>query len=114
MKWIICKSCRGAGSRAPMRAICQECGGRGTNQVEGKPPTKAHLWRRVARLAGELMFASQHSMPFSSGHCKPPGAIRQLIRNVRSLDEVDGIDRKHHEKIIAKLEAALGAWEAAE
>jgi hypothetical protein len=60
------------------------------------------------------MFASQHSMPFSSGHCKPPGAIRQLIRSVRDFDSVDAIDKKHHEKIIAKLEAALKAWEAGE
>jgi hypothetical protein len=75
--------------------------------------SKAKLWRRVARLAGELMFTPQHTVPLGTAQCHAPQAVRALIRDVRSFDEVDPLDKKHHERIIAKLEAALAAWEAA-
>lgn len=78
------------------------------------PPTKAQLWRRVARLAGELAFSSQYAIPFTWHKClNAADSIRSLIKHVRGFDEMDSMDKRHHERAIRNLEAALAAWEAA-
>ncbi len=79
------------------------------------PPTKDQLWRKVARLAGELIFACSHSIAFNCAH-PPAGIIRAAVYEARKFrnDYPTIVDKHRQEKIIAKLEAALAAWEAAQ
>lgn len=113
MKWIICKNCKGAGSRAPLRSICQDCGGRGSVRAEDRPPTKAQLWRRVARLAGEALFLQgANGCPF------PMEGTDNAVYEIKFI--IDSLRDYHNEKfekkanrLGGKLEAALAAWEAA-
>lgn len=80
-------------------------------EPERKPPTKRQLWRRVTRLAGELIVGnglqSNYLLPkanlFNSD--EPSENIRGLIKHARYLGDCA--------RRIAKLEAALKAWEAA-
>lgn len=83
--------------------------------LRDKSPTKAQFWRRVAKLAGELAFSDgARAIPYKvMSNDNAVGAIRSLIEDVRSLDSIDSLNKKHHERIIAKLEAALKAWEVA-
>lgn len=82
-----------------------------TGDLETKPPTKRQLWRRVARLAGELIVGSglktDYLLPearmFNSDD--PAENIRDLISRSRYLGDCA--------RLTDKLEAALKAWEAA-
>lgn len=79
--------------------------------VQSKPPTKRQLWRRVTRLAGELIVGnglqSNYLLPTANlfNSDDPAENIRGLIKHARYLGDCA--------RLIAKLEAALAAYEAA-
>lgn len=69
-----------------------------------KPPTKARLWRRVAKLAGRYFFVEE--LGFRAYKVLDGSAIdtiKELISQLRTI----------RPKQADKLEAALAAWEAA-
>lgn len=80
-----------------------------------KQPTKAQLWRRVTRLAGELIFEFGALMlPFKiDGDRWAISQIKLLIYVVQNAMEGDLHNTKRHRLVAAKLEAALAAWDAA-
>jgi hypothetical protein len=80
-----------------------------------KTPSKAKLWRRVARLAGEVIMRNDPalctygpSMNVLSG----ASAVRELIRVVHEF-EAQGLATTR-KKLLSRLEAALKEWEAAQ
>lgn len=79
-------------------------------EEEEVPPTKAQLWRRVSRLAGELVMIDGALDPMwalKSG-ISALGAIQDLIHRFRMAGP-----SKREGRILIKLEAALAEYEAA-
>lgn len=77
-----------------------------------KPPSKAKLWRRVARLAGRLAFiegpdSCHFAIRVMDGN--PITAIRDLIARLRHPS-----NNERCKRVSYRLEAALAAWESAQ
>lgn len=73
--------------------------------VEDNPPTKDQLGRRVARLAGEIIFSPHLKIKVCT--ITPVFLVRELRFHFERLTKVQKTK-------LAKLEDALAAWEAAE
>jgi hypothetical protein len=93
-----------------------------TGEIEIIPPTKAQLWRKVAMVFGELLLCegpdrTTFSICFGENSVTL-AVVRSLIADARgtlawtSASTERGLRRKLIRRI-AKLEAALAAWEAA-
>lgn len=78
--------------------------------------TKKQAWRRVTRLAGELVFGDPGMGAFSvSCFQESCLAMRELVKETRqwAIDIGPCKESRRCERRIAKLEAALAAWEEA-
>jgi hypothetical protein len=105
-KAVICKTCKGMGSPAPLRSICQDCQGLRVKLIKYTPSTKARLWRRVARLMGELAFGLHQNTKALGAY-----GVVQTVPMAKAFIRV-GHQNCKTKKIAALLETALAAWEA--
>lgn len=73
------------------------------------PPTKDQLWRKVARLAGEILLIDGpdvHIFSFGANNELGAECVRGLIRKV-------SLTYDSHPAQLEKLKVAFAAWEAA-
>lgn len=75
-----------------------------------RKPSKAKLWRRVARLCGEAMIFSPY--PVCSLSPKNERAL-YFARRLAAMSTRKGLSTQYS-KLLRKIASALAAWEAAE